>query len=145
MGKVGRLDEIEILRGDLKKLGDWSKEWQMVFNADKRKVLHFGHNDGQVHYVMDGNILEYVEEERDLGVIVKKNLKVDKQCAKAAKTANIVLGMMRRSFIKKGVDIILPLYKSLVRPRLGYYVQAWSLLLTKDIELLEKVQKERLE
>ena len=124
MGKVGRLDEIEILRGDLKKLGAWSKEWQMVFNADKRKVLHFGHNDGQVRSVMDGNILEYVEEERDLGVIVEKNLKVDKQCAKAAKTANIVLGMMRRSFINNGVDIILPLYKSLVCPRLGYCVQA---------------------
>ena len=82
MGKVGRVDETEILRGDLKKLGAWSKEWQMVFNADKCEVLHFGHNNGQVHYVMDGNILESDEEERDLGVIIQRNLKVDKQCAK---------------------------------------------------------------
>ena len=72
MGKVGRIDEIVKLRGDLKKLGAWSKEWQMFFNADKCKVLHFGHNNEQVHYVMDGNILESVEE-------------------KAAKTANSVL------------------------------------------------------
>ena len=34
MGEVGNVDEIEKLRGDLKKLGAWSKEWQMVFNAD---------------------------------------------------------------------------------------------------------------
>ena len=27
MGKVGRVDEIEKLKGDLKKLGAWSKEW----------------------------------------------------------------------------------------------------------------------
>ena len=73
---------------------------------------------------MDGNILESAEEEWDLGVIIQRNLKVNKQCAKAAKTANIVLGMIRRSFINKGVDIILPLYKSLVRPRLEYCVQA---------------------
>ena len=33
---------------------------------------------------MDGNILESVEEERALGVIIQRNLKVDKQCAKAA-------------------------------------------------------------
>ena len=141
MGIVGRVDEIEKLRGDLKELCAWSKEWQMVFNAYKCKVLHFGHNNGQVHYVMDGNILESVEEERDFGVIIKRNLKVDKQYAKAAKTANSVLGMIRRSFINNGVDIILPLYKSLVRPRLEYCVQAWSPFLRKDIELLEKVQK----
>ena len=67
MGKVGRVDEIEKLRGDLKKLGAWSKEWKVVFNTYKCKVLHFCHNNGQVHYVMDGNILESVEEERDLG------------------------------------------------------------------------------
>ena len=115
-----------------------------VFIADKCKVLHFGHNNGKVHYVMNGNIRESVKEERDLRVIIQSNLKVDKQCAKFARTANSVLGV-RRSFINKGVDIILPLYKSLVRPILEYVVQAWSPFLGKDIELLEKVQKERLE
>ena len=76
-----------------------------------------------------------------LGVIIQGNLKVNKQCAKAAKAGNSALCMMRRSFINKGVDIILPLYKSLVGPRLDYCVQAWSSFLRKDIELLEKVQK----
>ena len=66
---------------------------------------------------------------------------MDKQCAKAATTANSVLGMIRRYFINKGIDIILPLYKSLVRPTLEYCVQAWSLFLRKHIELLGKVQK----
>ena len=49
--------------------------------------------------------------------------------------------MIRRSFINKDLNIILPLYKSLVCPRLEYCVQAWSPFLRKDIELLEKVQK----
>ena len=104
----------------------------MVFNADRCKVLHFRHNNEQDHYGIDCDILESVEEERDLGVIIQSNLKVDKQCAKAAKIANSVLDMIRRSFINKGVDIILPLYKSLVRPRLDYCVQAWSPFLRKD-------------
>ena len=42
MGKVGRFEKIEKLRGDMKKLGAWSK---MVFIADKCKVLHSGHNN----------------------------------------------------------------------------------------------------
>jgi len=33
------------------------------------------------------------------------------------------------------------LYKSLVRPKLEYYIQAWRPYLCKDIELLEKVQR----
>ena len=82
---------------------------------------------------MDGNILESVEEEGDLGVIIQSNLKVDKQCAKAAKTANSVLGMIMRSLINKGEDIMLPLFKSLVHPRLEYCVQACSPFLRKDI------------
>ena len=122
MGQVGKVDEIEKLRGDLKKLGAWSKEWKMVFNADKCKILHFGHNNGQVYYVMDGNLLESVEKEQDLWVIIQTNLKVDKQCAKAAKTANSVLEVIRRSFINKDVDIILPLYKSL------FFVLGWSIV-----------------
>ena len=105
------------------------------------KVLHFGHNNRQVHYIMDGNILESVDEERDLGVIIQRNFKVDKQCAKAAKTANSVLGMIRRCFINKGVDIILPLYKSLVRARLEYCVQRLESISKKRHRVVEKVQK----
>ena len=138
---MGKVDEIEKLKGDIKKLDNWSKEWQVVFHADKCKLLHFGHNNGQDHYVMDGNVLQSVDEEQDLGAIIQSNLKVDKQCAKAARTANSLLGMIGRSFINKVVDIILPLYKSLVRLRLEYCVQAWSPFLRKDIELLEKIKK----
>ena len=52
-------------------------------------------------YVMDGKILESVEEEQDLGVIIQSSLKVDKQCAKTAKIANSELGMIRKSFINR--------------------------------------------
>ena len=105
-------------------LGLKSGKWFSMQTRVSCKVLHFGHNNGQVHYVMDGNILESVEEERDLWVIIRRNLNVDKQSAEAAKTANSVLGIIRRSFINKEVDIILAIYKSLVRPRLEYCVQA---------------------
>ena len=91
-------------------------------------------------YEMEGKELIEVKEEKDMGVIVSSDLKVGKQCAIAGKKGNQILGMIARTFENRGKEIILQLYKSLVRPHLDYSVQAWRPRLVKDIEVLEKVQ-----
>ena len=64
------------------------------------------------------------------------------QCLRAAKTANRVLCMIRRTFTCKDEQTITQLYKSLVRPHLEYCIQAWRPYLSKDIEMLEKRYKD---
>jgi ribonuclease P/MRP protein subunit RPP40 len=49
--------------------------------------------------------------------------------------------MIKRSFCYLSKDVVLKLYKSLVRPHLEYCVQAWRPYLKKDIELIEGVQR----
>ena len=49
--------------------------------------------------------------------------------------------MIRRTFICKDEQTLIQLYKSLVRPHLEYCVQAWRPYLSKDIEMLERVQR----
>ena len=73
---------------------------------------------------MGGRVLSEVQEESDLGVLVTSDLKVSSQCAKVVKTANRVLGMISRTFTLRSKEVILPLYKSLVRPHLEYCIQA---------------------
>jgi len=51
-------------------------------------------------------------------------MKCNSQCIKAVKTANRVLGMIKRTFNVRDKSIVLQLYKS-VRPHLEYSVQAW--------------------
>ena len=113
----------------------------MLFNVEKCKVLHFGTKNVNSEYLMSDTALEVVKEERDLGIIIQSNLKVSKQCAKVVKTANRILGMIRRTISYKSKDTIRTLYKSLVRPHLEYCVQAWRPHLRKDIDLLEGVQR----
>ena len=72
--------------------------------------------------------------------IMQNDLKCRLYCIKGVNTANKVLGMNRRSFVCKDREIILQLYKSLVRPHLEYCVQAWRPHLQKDIDLIEGVQ-----
>ena len=97
----------------------------MLFNTDKSKVVHFCFNNKEADYILGNHRLNAVEEERDLSVIVDKSLKSSRQCAKAAAAANAVSGMIRRTLLCKAKELILQLYKSLVRPRLEYCIQAW--------------------
>jgi len=50
------------VHNDLQNLVAWSKEWQMLFNLEKCKLMHLGFP--QVDYNMDGVHLQAVSEEK---------------------------------------------------------------------------------
>jgi len=58
---------------------------------------------------MNGELLEDVNEERDLGVIMQNDMKCNSHCIKAVKTANRVLGMIKRTFTVRDKNIVLQL------------------------------------
>ena len=111
---VATKQDIDKLQEDLINICKWSKEWLMLFNQDKCRVMHIGFNNTRAEYTMDGFKLEDTNEERDLGIIMQEDLKFNKQCAKAANTANRILGMIKRNFSNLNKEIVLPLYKTLV-------------------------------
>ena len=51
----------------------------------------------------------------------------------------MTLGMIKRHIVSRDKKNIVRLYKSLVRPKLEYCIQAWNWSLIKEIELLEQV------
>jgi ribonucleases P/MRP protein subunit RPP40 len=55
--------------------------------------------------------------------------------------ANRTLAMIKRNFSNFSDEVVLRLYKSLVRPQLEYAVQVWTPYLKKDIALMEGVQR----
>ena len=105
--KVNLVEEVENLWTNLRSLVSWSKEWQMLFNLDKSKVMHLGFNNPHVDYFMDAILMQEVHEEKDLGVIVCDDLKWDKQCVAVVKKANKLLGMIKRNFIDRSKATIL--------------------------------------
>jgi hypothetical protein len=141
LGRVDSEEGVRSLREDLKVLFDWSEEWQMLFNADKCVVMHFGFNNKREEMKLGDKVLGVIKEEKDLGVVMQDDLKVDRQCNRAASKANTMLGMIKRNFTCKSKEVIIPLYKTLVRPHMDYCVQAWKPHLRKDIERLEKIQR----
>ena len=123
--KVTNGTDKQSLQDDLDKLVKWSEKWQMLFNYGKCKCIHIGHGNMDEEYKI---VLGRTTQEKDLGV----TFKVSEQCGIAASKGNQILGLIRRTIMYKEKQLIVPLYKAIVRPHLEYCIQAWRPYRKKD-------------
>jgi len=114
----------EFKQKDLDSLFKWSEIWQMSFNIDKCKVMHLGSRNCRHVYQLDRKDLGVVDEKKDSGVIISANLKPSGQCRVVYKynKAIKILGMINRIIEFKNRNILICLYKFLVRLLLEYAV-----------------------
>ena len=74
-------------------------------------------------YKMGNAVLGRTTQEKDLGVTFSADMKVSEQCGIAASKGNQIVGLIRRTITYKEKQLIVPLYKAIVRPHLEYYIQ----------------------
>ena len=101
-------DHLMELQENINKLVEWVNKWQMSFNVDKCYVMHIGHNNMQSNYNMYNQLLPTTDHQRDLGIIITKDLRGQKQTEESCKTTNRVLGFIARSFRYKNKELIIP-------------------------------------
>ena len=138
---INSLEDTEDLQQDLNTLTEWCRKWKMMFNKKKCRVLQIGKRNMHYLYHLDGCILDSVQEETDLGIVISKDLKMQKNVKKNIAKANKMLGMIKRTFSYLDENIFLKLYKAYVRPQLEYCQQICSPYLLGDINEIEKVQR----
>ena len=131
--KVTNVTDKQSLQDDLDKLVKWSEKWQMLFNFGKCKCIHIGHGNMDKEYKMGDAVLGRTTQEKDLGVTFSGNMKITEQCQIAASKGNQILWLIRRTITYKEKQLIVPLYKAIVRPRLEYCIQAWRPYRKKDM------------
>ena len=83
------------------------------------------------------------KQEKDLGVTFSGDMKVSEQCGIAASKGNQILGLIRRTITYKEKQLIVPLYKAIVRPHFEYCIQTWRPYLKKDTDKLERIQRRK--
>ena len=86
-------------------------------------------------------VLGRTTQEKDLGVTFSADMKVSEKCGIAASKGNQILRLIRRTITYKEKQLIVPLYKAIVRPHLEYCIQAWRPYRKKDIDKLERIQR----
>ena len=143
--EIQALQDQKDLQRCINALVKWSIKWGMGFNGCKCKVMHLGRNNPKYDYtISDGTNTHTLEEtvcEKDLGVHVDNVLSFDSHISLTAKKARKSAGMLLRAIEFKTPFILVPLFKSLVRPILEYANTVWSPHKRKHIDLLEKVQR----
>ena len=85
--------------------------------------------------------MEYVESEKDRGVVIDNKLTFNQHIPEKINTANSIMGVLRRTMEYMDCTSFKLLYTALVRPHLEYASQVWCPYLKKHIEAIENVQR----
>ncbi|XP_063615394.1 uncharacterized protein LOC134788436 [Penaeus indicus] len=132
-------DDVKItgndLGRDIETLKKWSLTWDLPLNEAKCTTLTQDASDENTA------TFQVVRTMRDLGVTMSCDFKPTAQCKNATTRAYRELYRLKNTLTCRNAEVFIPLYKSIVRPHLEYCVQAWAPYLTKDIQLLERVQR----
>ena len=68
-------------------------------------------------------------------------MNISEQCWISASKGNTIIGLISRTITYQEKQLILPLYKAIVRPHLEHCVQAWRPYRKKDIDKLERIKR----
>ena len=90
---------------------------------------------------MGDAVLGRTTQEKDLGVTFSADMNVSEQCGIATLKGNQMLRLIRRTITYKEKQLIVPLYKAIVRPHLEYCILARRPYRKKDIDKLERIQR----
>ena len=100
IGIIRENEDTISIQQDINELQNWAKTWQMSFNYEKCKVMHFGRKNTENEYTMDlgENLIPHKIEktlvERDLGILLPSDLKWTNQTFKATKAAKSIIAQL---------------------------------------------------
>ena len=138
-------DELQ-LQQDLNTLNRWCIEWKLNLNVDKcstmRLTLSSRSTQQRSSYSINNRDLETTHSQRDLGVVVQRDLLWTEHYNKISRKAYMALNLIRRILPPHtSTNLKRQLYLSLVRAHLTYCSQLWRPRLIKDIINLERIQR----
>ena len=145
--KISNQRDIDVLQNDFDTVVNWTSTWLLKLNKDKCKILNIRMSSLDIiskYYLSSDENSCYLKNstcEKDLGILVDKELNFEDHIMDKIKKANKILGLIRRSFIHLDQKSFLILYKTLVRSQLEYAQTVWSPHKNKFIEAIERVQK----
>ena len=138
---------LTVLQSDVDALSHISESWGLHINASKCAVLRFSRsswNQREIdtsQYVLNGNVLPFVNSHRDLGVTVDTSLKFHEHIESVSHKASGLCHSFLKSTVCRNPEFMLFLFKTHIRPVLEYGSCLWNTGYVEDARKLERVQR----
>ena len=136
--------EASELQGDLNAIYNWANVNNMAFNSGKFELLRYGKDDTMklcTNYTNnDGFIINSKSHVKDLGVIISDTLEFKDHINLVIKKGRSMSSWVLRTFKNRSQKCMLPLWKTLVLPKMEYCSQLWCPTKKGDIQSLESIQ-----
>jgi hypothetical protein len=126
---------------DLSRVFAWANEWQLTLALHKCAVLHCGFNNQRFEYTIADQPVAKVSSYCDLGITVTPDLKPSEHCRSVAKKAFTRVNLILKSFFVKDPRFLMRLFNVFVRPKLESNTPVWNPGYIRDIDALERVQR----
>ena len=139
-GIVNDLKDQRLLQDDLDRIGAWANRWGFELNATKCSVIQYGPGPKWSFHI-NGQPLQQSTVERDLGIMVRADLKWDDQVRAAAQKARLSAHSIAKSFITRDVKVWSSLFRTFVRPHVEYAMPAWLPHQANHLKTLESAQR----
>ena len=143
--EIRNIDDVKCLQNSIDEMFEWTQKWLLKFNKDKCKIIHIGKNNKKHDYFIGTGEhrirLEESDLEKDLGVFIDPDLNFKKHIKNTVKKASYAAYRILKNFTYKNANILVPLFKSLVRPILEYGNVVWSNGIKKYMNKIENVQR----
>ena len=112
---IGDANDSANIQEDLDNSSIWKNDWCIEFNVEKCTVMHIGESNTRKRYHLEGNELMAVTTEKDLAVNFSESFGWSQHVEQSIGKAKT-----------KSFDVLLPLYKSMIRTHLEYCVVTTS-------------------
>lgn len=126
---IKNLDDCHVLQEDLDCLQGWADSWRLCFNTAKCEVLSVSRKRHPIvyDYKIGQHSLVHSASQKDLGIIITKDLKWNAHINNTLAKSYKMLGFLRRHSCNSfDLSTRRLLYLTIVRPYIGYASEVWA-------------------
>ena len=142
---INNVENVKKLQESIDAMFEWTQKWLLKFNKEKCKLLHIGKsNKKNKYFIGTGHQRINLDEsdlEKDLGIYIDPNLDFRKHIKNTVKKSSFSSYKILKNFTFKKSNILVPLFKTLVRPILEYGNVIWANGIKKYMTKIENVQR----
>lgn len=129
------------LQQTLESLHSWCTTNSLPINIRKCVVMHFGCRNPKQVYFVNNTTLDAADHTRDLGIVLDSSLSFSNHVDTVVSKAQRLSGLVYRTFRCRRPEVLMPVYKSLIRPLVEYATPLWNPHSVRNVAAVERIQR----